>query len=875
MEVRDLINRKAYSSGIATNPLISQASLFFLPNNWRDAIKQCVFYYLRDEDVNACINKMAEYPVTSIITPDEEDGGNHVSKTMAILRKMQIMDNLKKLNTEFLSQGNVVIGFNVPFKRKLKCPSCKTEHEFKKVDFDYKNGDFEGKCPKCGAGKVKFGIKDTVDKAGTPNLVFYDITDFKIVYNPFTGKKIYYYTIPKRTKKYLSSSNDKEFIEGVPKIFLDAIKLNKRMKFDEQSIFHAHTPTISGDRMFEGVGVPVIFPVLRTLFLKSLLMKADETNASGRLTGAEYVAPDFPGEKGASANGLQIPYSNFKEKVEEAIEMNRRSPNGIAVFPTPVRYGRIGGEGKMFLCLNELELLSQKIINGLQVPMEFIKGGLTWSGSSVSLRILENKFLNLREANLRFLNDFVMKKVSAYTGMKQVEVKLKDFKMADDIQSRQLDEALMDKEIIAPSTYCSKYGFDYAKEQRQIVLDSKYRRPASLSISRNRAIQTRVMVEEEIKGQIKANKMKAELNMMNEDSSNRIKNMRVTPEEYLQWKENGFNMGGLINGKDAELDLMKQQAKLQMEIQNEMQNAQMSQNPSQGDGTPVEEHGQEMLGEVQKYIMMLSEQGMEYSEIEEELLAQGVSQEMVSQALATLPEQTDGEAVLTEEKVMFIFEKASEMRLENRDEDIKKFLYGAGIPEKMVEEIFSKMDSVEQEITLKIKEGISLENIALEYEESTDVPFEVAQNIIKRIEKEATSELPYPMKYLVERFDELINGKESDETSAFFEDAETKLSEMKRQEILRLLEVYKVISEHLEEVGDVRELLKIIIESGAYSEGDEEFIQLSYQFLLNQKIEIPDYNEKLKEMENLNKTNNSSTVDMRPAPEQKPPRREG
>ena len=55
--------------------------------------------------------------------------------------------------------------------------------------------------------------------------------------------------------------------------------------------------------------------------------------------------------------------------------------------------------------------IEETIINSLGVPLEFIKGGSTFTSGSVSLRIVENHFITYRELLTDFVNHFFIKKM--------------------------------------------------------------------------------------------------------------------------------------------------------------------------------------------------------------------------------------------------------------------------------------------------------------------------------------------------------------------------------------------------------------------------------------------------------------------------------
>lgn len=844
-----MIRRKAGSGLYTQNPLLATSNIF-LPKSWRDAVRQCTYFYIWDEDINSAINKLSEYPLTK---PEAlNDSSTNSKKVLEILDDMDIMENVKKMNIEFFSRGNSIITFYKKFTRKLVCPHCKKEHSFKNVSFTNTDCRFEGRCPSCRTPNITFTIKDYDLKNETPSLVFLDIINFKIVANHFTGSNLYYYDIPKKEKKFLKKTQDKDFLATVPKVYFDAITSNKLIKFNGDKIFHAMHNTITGNTMFDQIGIPLIFPVLRMLFMKSLMRKADEQIASERILGMEYVAPEIGTKEGAGV--LQVPFNVFKDQVQQALQNFKKNPNDMPIFPIGIKYGRIGGEGKMFLTLAEQQLISEKIINGLQLPYEFLKGGLSWSASSVTLRMLENKFLNLRQMNLRFINEFVIPKVVALNGLEPCKVKLADFKLQDDIQMRQLEEQLLDKEILSPSTFCERYGYDYEKEQKQWVIDSRVRKSAALSIAKNRALQNKVMVEEEVKSQIRANKMKSQLNLENEDGSYTIKRVDLEPGMIKQWKDMGFPMGELIKAQDAELA----RAQKEMELQLQMQAAA---NQTEAGG---EEQGsmEEMIPQVQEYILAMTDQGASPDGIIAELQGQGIPDEVIQTAFASINGEEEAPVELTEEQYNFILEQTVAM-MANSAGDISGFLLQNGVPEDVVPKVIEQAELIKGNIEQMISEGVPTDKIHFMFQEQ-GISGNIVETILSSIE-EGFGLLDD--EYLIQNFWELVTGKDDTAYESFFQEIKEKLTPEQLQIIVSKIDVFNTVYNLVKQGVEGEDLLIKLEEYGVVP---DDFVEKSIYFIMNQDVKTPD-------IRSFQPTNAAEqpNKEIRPLPEQRAPRREG
>jgi len=123
-----------------------------------------------------------------------------------------------------------------------------------------------------------------------------------------------------------------------------------------------------------------------------------------------------------------------------------------------------------------MKFLEEEIINSMGVPLEFIKGGSTFTSGSVSLRIVENHFLNYRELLRDFLNYFVVIKISQYLNYPKVPLRFKTFKMADDIQAKQLLLNLNQSGKLSDERLLEDLGYNHDKEMKAIKDSLKFQR---------------------------------------------------------------------------------------------------------------------------------------------------------------------------------------------------------------------------------------------------------------------------------------------------------------------------------------------------------------------------------------------------------------
>jgi hypothetical protein len=178
-------------------------------------------------------------------------------------------------------------------------------------------------------------------------------------------------------------------------------------------------------------------------------------------------------------SGSMDPYStisltNWKEQVAAEIARWRTDPNYVAILPIPLGNQTIGGDGRALLLTQEIQAWSEQIVYGLGVPRELIYGGLSYSGSNVSMRMLENQFLGLILRQKQMAN-WVMRQVAMYMDWPMATIKFKPFKMADDIQRKAYLFQLNQSQKISDTTLLADADLDQFQED-EIMLNETAKR---------------------------------------------------------------------------------------------------------------------------------------------------------------------------------------------------------------------------------------------------------------------------------------------------------------------------------------------------------------------------------------------------------------
>ncbi len=435
----------------------------YYPATVKALFKWCRYYFLTNPIINATAFKLSEYPVTDIII-DHEDPSVVRRWTEYFQDHLRYRAFQVEAGLDYHVFGNAALSIGFPFKKFLSCTRCDFRAHASKCrqHWLYASNAFRLTCPKCGhVGEAK-AVDVYFKNASGIKMLRWNPEDLEISYNPITGETIHFYAIPGPVKNDVTIGR-KEIVDSLPQVFLQAIKENKGVVLSKENFFHLKRATLADqDR---GWGIPLLLPVLKDTFYLQIMKKAQEAILLEHIVPLRVLYPQ-------PASGTSDPYTtinlvDWRDHVAQEIGRWRADNNYIPIMPLPIGNQTIGGDGKALLLTQEMSVLSEQIMNGMQVPVEFVKGGMSYAGTNVSMRMLENQFIGYMLSH-KALARFIMKNVAAYLDWPEAKIRFKAFKMADDIQRKaylfQLNQAnkVSDKTLLADA--------DLAQEEEDAIM---------------------------------------------------------------------------------------------------------------------------------------------------------------------------------------------------------------------------------------------------------------------------------------------------------------------------------------------------------------------------------------------------------------------
>lgn len=424
--------------------------VFERPENIRDIFKWCVNFYRSSGFLREIIDKISRYPVTTIEVTGDHDG----FWNKLLNDDLNIRETIVRLNINKNAFGNVFISIIPLFKRYLKCPKCKATHShpIEKMEYTFRNFKFYSKCKNkirdkndeeisCGfQGEFElydeYPATENIDIATNIHIKIWPTPCIHVKQNGITGKTKIFYKLTKPEVDGISKG-DKFMLETMPSDFMEAVKAYGKgaaVELEQDKTFWYKTEDIE-EAVSTGYGLPFYFSAWKTMFQIFVHRKAQECIVSDHMLPYRVIYPTTT--NGADPIG-NIDLGQWRNSVSAMIHRWYNDPNEIGELPFPVGYQQLGGQGKAMSLTEEIDALHKSLLIETGIPPELIFGGMSWSGSSVTLRMLENRFLYETNADNHFLKKLCKFIAAHFKHKPPTDVKLSPFRMADDIAKANL-----------------------------------------------------------------------------------------------------------------------------------------------------------------------------------------------------------------------------------------------------------------------------------------------------------------------------------------------------------------------------------------------------------------------------------------------------
>lgn len=446
-----------------------------IPRTIKELFRWCLYLYLSHSEIAPLINKKCSYVITDLVYDTESEKDKKAWQTV-LEDILDIREFEFKMLLDYEIFGNAFCSISFPFERQLSCNDCQAKIKIQdpKLEWHYRDHKFLGLCPEC-KSNVQFTPEDNqVKRRKSLKLIRWFPEYIQIVRNEITGHCRYIYKIPRWIRKGIANSENDEnkyLVEDMPAVFLDAVKTGKDVELDKDNFYHMRVPSCS--YYDQSYGIPPMLAIFKDAWLFQTYRRAQEAIAIEHVLPLRLLIP-------RPASGDHSPHvhndlGQWSTRMQNIVHTWRRDQNAFFTVPFPAEVQNIGGDAQALNVHNDMTQIRAQIAGGLDIPADMIYGNMNWSGSSVTLRMLENIFLGRITQLEKFLNRFVIDKLAAWADLPDIDIRHRDFKMADDAQQKQIALSLRQTNTLSDRTVIQELGFDYSTEQKYKLMEEEDR----------------------------------------------------------------------------------------------------------------------------------------------------------------------------------------------------------------------------------------------------------------------------------------------------------------------------------------------------------------------------------------------------------------
>lgn len=439
----------------------------YLPVTVKHLFRWCHTYYQMNGLINSVVNKMAQYPVTKLQFK-ARDKLQEALYTKLFADHLNLEQFCIACNVDYYVFGNAYVSIHYPIVKYLTCPRCSHKSPADATDYKFEAFEFVvQRCARCGSTGLKAKVTDIqVPAKEKIRLVRWNPELVDVKYNEITGDAQYVLTVPQNSAQSIREGNPL-FLNHTPQVFIDAVAKSQAILLSPYNIYHMRRENVAGKDM--GLGQPLVMPALKDLFLMQVLKKSQEAIANEHIIPLRIIHPAASGNTDpASTMDLGL----WQNTIRSELLRWRQDPNYTPIVPLPIGFQYMGGQGKSLLLTNELKQIGEAIVTSMGVPVEFAFGGMSFSGSSISLRMLENQFLRNQTQQTKLVS-FIVNSISRFLGIEPCIAEFTSIRTADDVQRKQILVSLAQANKLSNRTLLSEFNLDLRSEQDAIESEQK------------------------------------------------------------------------------------------------------------------------------------------------------------------------------------------------------------------------------------------------------------------------------------------------------------------------------------------------------------------------------------------------------------------
>lgn len=424
-----------YSKTISS-PYLDYAT-FARPRTFADMIDWSEYVYQLGGDLKDGVDKLFSYFATRLMLMDNNAevavaDVAHVEKWSRLLNQTLLYGvHVMETGRNVAVYGNDFVTITLAQNRVMVCPRCSWAvrvnelRRMPEVGFRFENMKFIGRCQgRCRAEREDYRREFRVIQYAhrkPENLVIrhWPIRELEFDFLAARNKLRVFWKIPSRIKSLVLDKHDPDTLHDEDWAILQAICQDKMLEFDDEVLFHAKEPQLSGLEN-RGLGLPRTLTVARQQWLVQLLKKQCQSLAAAYVMPLEFFSLAQPNNAGFAGDpGIRSSMGEFSEHLDRMLAAHRRDPSRKFSVPYPVNYQVAGGTSNQFVPTELLKFATDELSMSL-VPRQMLSGALTLETSPVFIRMFEATNRSIPALYNAFLWYFV-RRVSELLGYEPVQ----------------------------------------------------------------------------------------------------------------------------------------------------------------------------------------------------------------------------------------------------------------------------------------------------------------------------------------------------------------------------------------------------------------------------------------------------------------------
>jgi len=435
----------------------------FMPQDIKTMYRVCQYLYSTNPLIAPILKKHAAYVITKNIYTSRVGDDSLCQKTKKLLEiDLEIEKICKQIffNTWVYGVGYVSLVY--PHQRSLECKICGKTSPISVLSWEFHNFEWTARCKECGRdtehkshwGFLKGSPEDLKIKVWNPHEIRPKIVDYT---SSLKNSKKYLWDIPKYLREQFKHGKvDKDVLLRTSDTLLEAIQEDKSIELDQEDlfVFEADGPSFDSEPYI----IPPLLNVLKSVMLQMYYYRANEMIAAGRSIPMSIIHPVGPSPT------KTYPLFSLRAQYEAMIQEWHRDNLSIHFSPIPLQETSVAGQGNVLRVDSQLDYLMKNIAAGLGLPASLVTGDMTYTGSSINMRILENQYLSIIEGFTNF-KQFILSRLHTVYQWGRVIITHQDFKMADDPSLKSITLQLLNSNIISEELAAKHLGFDFEEDQ--------------------------------------------------------------------------------------------------------------------------------------------------------------------------------------------------------------------------------------------------------------------------------------------------------------------------------------------------------------------------------------------------------------------------